>query len=98
MPGRLGVRMRVSARSIASPAYNAYPLFLPDFNKTWIFSTDFRKKHQVLSKIRPLGGRVVPCGDRRTDGQTDVTELIVPFRNFAKEPNKELKYKMVTLW
>ena len=26
--------------------------------------------------------------DRRTDGQTDMTKLIVTFRNFPKAPNK----------
>jgi len=32
------------------------------------------------------GSRVVPCGrtDGRTGGQTDMTKLIVAFRNFAK--------------
>jgi len=32
------------------------------------------------------GSRVVPCG--RRDGQTDLTRLIVSFRNFANAPNK----------
>jgi len=35
-------------------------------------------------KIRSVGGRVVPC--RQTDGQTDMTKLIVGFRNFANAP------------
>jgi hypothetical protein len=45
--------------------------------------TDFRKKplnikfHQNPSS----GSRVVPCG--RTDGQTEITKLIVTFRNFV---------------
>jgi len=32
-------------------------------------------------KIRPVGARDVPCG--QTDGWTDMTKLIVSFRNFA---------------
>ena len=43
-----------------------YPLFLLDYDQTWIFSTDFRKifRYENLS----IGSRVVPCG--RTDGET----------------------------
>ena len=61
------------------------PLFLPDFNKTWIFSTGIRKilQHQI-SQNPPSGSRVVPCG--RKDGQTDMTLLIAAFRNFANAP------------
>jgi len=60
-----------------------YTLFLSHFNGTWIFSTDFWKilKYQILLKSSN-GSRVVSCG------QTDVTELIVAFRNFAKAPNQ----------
>jgi hypothetical protein len=34
-----------------------YRLFLADFNKTWIFSTDFEKNAQILNfmKIHPVG-------------------------------------------
>jgi hypothetical protein len=35
-------------------------------------------------KIRPVEARVVPCG--RTDGRTDLTELVVAFRNFVRLP------------
>ena len=60
-----------------------YPLFLSDFNETLIFSTDFRKepKYQVSSKS-------VRWEPNCSIGQTDVTKLIVSFRNFAKAPNK----------
>jgi hypothetical protein len=37
-------------------------------------------------KIRPVG----PSYFMRTDGQTDMTKLIVAFRNFANAPNKEI--------
>jgi hypothetical protein len=64
-----------------------YPLFLWDFNETWIFWTDFGKKknfkYQVLSKSVQWE---LSCS-MRTDGQTD-KKLIVAFRNFAKAPKK----------
>jgi len=51
--------------------YVKCPLSLSDFNKTWIFSTDF-KKNTEISKCHvssSSGNQVIPCG--RTDGQTD---------------------------
>ena len=36
----------------------------------------------------PSGSRVVPCG--RTDRQTDMTKLIVTFRNYTNAPKKEM--------
>jgi hypothetical protein len=51
-----------------------YPLFLSDFNETWIFSTDFRKKkkpkHQISSKSVQSGVELFHA-DRLTDGRTD---------------------------
>jgi len=64
-----------------------YPLFLPDFNETRIFSTDFRKKYTQISnfiKIRPVGAELF-----HVDGRTDMTKLIVAFRNFANAPKKK---------
>jgi hypothetical protein len=66
-----------------------YPLFLSDINKTWIFSTDFRKHsntkfHENISS----GSRVVPCG------QTDTAKLVVAFRNLRTRLIYELHNKV----
>jgi hypothetical protein len=47
-----------------------YPLFLSDYNDTWIFSTHLRKifKYQIHENMSS-GSRVVPC--RQTEIQTD---------------------------
>ena len=52
-----------------------YPLFLSDFNETWIFWTDFPKilKCKISWKSILCGSRVVACR------WTDTTKLIVPF-------------------
>jgi hypothetical protein len=60
-------------------------LFLLDFNETWIFPADFRKKKtQILNfkKIRPVGAELF-----RADGRTDMEKLIIAFRDFANAPN-----------
>ena len=52
---------------------------------------------QILEKYpnikfheNPFSGiRVVPCG--QTDGRTEMTKLIVAFRNFAKAPKNRMK-------
>ena len=36
-------------------------------------------------KIRPVGAELFHA-ERRTDGQTDMTKLIVAFRDFANAP------------
>jgi hypothetical protein len=38
-------------------------------------------------KIRPLGAQLFHT-DRQTDRQTDMTKLIVTFRNFAKSAHQ----------
>jgi hypothetical protein len=72
-----------------------YPLFLSDFNKTWILSTDFQKKKKINTNFHQnpsIGSRVVPWGqrDRQTDRQTGrQTKLIVAFRNFENAPKDQ---------
>ena len=62
-----------------------YPLFFYDFNKTGIFSTDFRErlKYQILSK----SGQWVPSCSMLTEVQTDGhQEANSRLRNFANAP------------
>jgi hypothetical protein len=57
-----------------------YRLLLSDCNETRIFSTYFRKILNI--KFRENLSRVslvIPCG--QTDGQTDMTKLVVAFLN-----------------
>jgi len=63
-----------------------YPSFSSDFKETWIFSTDFRKLLiSSFMKIRQVGAELFHV-DERTDEQTDITKLIVAFRNFTNAP------------
>ena len=72
---------------ILSQMYNGIhvksPLFLSDFNKTSIFSTDFRKicKYQISWKSTQQN----PIFSMRTDRRSDMTK-IVAFRNYANAP------------
>jgi predicted metal-binding protein len=51
------------------------PLFFSDFNEIWIFLTDFRKI--TIIKFHENNS----SGSRRTDGETDMTKLLVAFLN-----------------
>jgi hypothetical protein len=69
-----------------------YPLFVSEFNENLIFSTEFYKKAQISNfiKIRPVGTEFFHA-DRRTDEQTDMTKLIVTFRNFCDRSEKDAR-------
>jgi len=45
-------------------------------------------KYEILTKILPVGAESFHA-DTGTDGQTDMTKLIVAFRNFANAPQKK---------
>jgi hypothetical protein len=51
------------------------------------FYPDFRKKNPQIPNFRKI--RPVATGLFYVDGQTDMTKLIVPFRNFANAPKNE---------
>jgi hypothetical protein len=59
------------------------PVILVRFN----FLGRFSKYTQIsnFTKIRPVGAELFDV-EGQTDGQTDMTKLIVVFLNFAKEP------------
>ena len=58
-----------------------YPLFLFEFNESWIFSQFFEKYPNIKFQENP--------SSRHADGQTtDMTKLTVAFRNFANAPKK----------
>ena len=69
-----------------------YPLFLSDYNESWIFSTDFWKimKYQISWKSVYLEStssiRTDGWEDVWTDRQTDMTNLIVAFVNYVNIP------------
>jgi len=48
-------------------------------------------KISINTKIRPVGTELFRAEDGRTDGQSDMTKLIVGFHNFANAP-KSLLY------
>jgi hypothetical protein len=66
-----------------------------DFNETWIFSTDFRKNPQIsnFTKIRPVGAELF-----HSDGRTEVTKLIVAFRNFANASKNPSICSEMEMW
>ena len=71
-----------------------HPLFLPDFNQTCPFSTDFRYISNTKFHQTPSGrSRVVPCC--RSEGRkTGMTKLTVGFLSFMKALNMIMKFRL----
>jgi hypothetical protein len=63
-----------------------YPIFLSDLNETSTFIDRYSKNnsHSTLRENPSSGSRIVPCG--RTDGQKDMTKLVVVSRSFSNTP------------
>ena len=74
-----------------------HSFFLSDFNDTWIFSTDFRKNTRISNFIKiSYSMRTDGQTDRRMDGQTGITKLIVAFRNLPNVPNNGQRFFSIT--
>ena len=63
--------------------YVKYPLFLRDFNLTWVFSIHVRKK--LKYRISQKSFQWEPSSSMWKDSRTDM-KLIVAFRNFSNVP------------
>jgi hypothetical protein len=65
-----------------------YPIFLSDFNKTRIFSIDFRKNIQMsnLLKMNPVGSEFFHV-DRRTDRHQVANSRFSQFHKHALKPD-----------
>jgi len=64
-----------------------YRLFLPDFNETWTFLTDFQKNTQTSYFVKyDVFIQWESSCSMWTDGHTDMTKVIVTISNFAYKP------------
>jgi len=70
--------------------------FWEDFNETSIFSPDFRKTLKYLILCKSVQRE--PSCSRRTDRQTDLTKLIVNFRNSRKAPKNHRQLPKQQSW
>jgi hypothetical protein len=69
------------------------PVFLARLNETWVFSTVFEKSSNTKFLENPSSCGRIFCADIQTDGgHTDLTKLIVSFRNCVKAPKKEMRF------
>jgi len=76
-----------------------YQLLLSDFNKTWIWTTDFSKNIQI-SNFKKSALWEPSCSaqtNRQTIRQTDLTKLTFFSHNFANAPKNDVLHYW-TLW
>ena len=73
-----------------------YQLFLSDFNETYNSLDRFSKKAQISNCIKSVQWEQ-SCS-MRTDRRTNMTKLIIAFRNFVNAPENwtTLKYLRVS--
>jgi hypothetical protein len=73
----------------------SYPLFLSDFNE-FDLSRQTSKNTQMpnFMEICPVGADLFPVN---IDGRTDMTQLIVVFRNFANAPTNRVSRQYETI-
>ena len=66
-----------------------YPQFSSDCNETWKFLNRFPKNTKIpnFTKIRPVWAELFHA-QRRTNGQTDMTKLVVAFRKTCERASK----------
>jgi hypothetical protein len=65
-----------------------YLVMLVGFWSNLKFHNEYLKIPSNLLKIHPVGAQLFDA-DRETEGQTDMTKLIIAFRNFANAPKNE---------
>jgi hypothetical protein len=70
-----------------------YPLFWSDFYGPWIFSTNFQKILKYQISWKPMQWE--PSCSKRTERETEMTKLIVAFRNSANEPKKQFRAELI---
>ena len=75
-------------------------LFLSDFNETWLLSSYFWKelKCQNSSKCDQWESSCSMRTEKWTERRTDLTKLIVAFRNFADAPKNIARRKILPRW
>jgi hypothetical protein len=78
-----GIIINVHRSSCKMPFYSCLILMKLEF------SPQFFEKYSTIKLHENPGSRVVPCG--QTEGRTDMTKLIVAFRNSANAPKVQLR-------